>query len=229
MISPNPIHIPSFVPFGKIITINGNTVSAQDNAHTQTIQFAASLSAGSHFVARQPVWVNLSTKQTMVVTFPILGTRRDDLGHSYYMETSITVSDTGRLDAKTKIWTTEALRGFSGGVVVTLKDDHGNILNSPQIRSFGVNGTSMPGAPSDRTELWNELVPVETILQTRSFSIVHLRHESGNHLEDFLHKANEVATLAKTVTEAYQNVAGSGGAAPGGGGGAPGGGGAVAP
>lgn len=206
MISTNPIHVPSFVLFGKITTINGSAVSAQDNANTQAIQFVASLTDESHLVARQPVWVNMGTKQSMVVTFPILGTKRDDLGHSDYMETTITVSDNGRLDAKTRIWTSEALRGFSGGVVVTLADDHGNILNSPLIRAFGVNGTSVPGAPSDRTEVWNEIVPVENILQTRSFSIVHLRHESGQHLEDFLHKATEVASLATTAIQIYQSV-----------------------
>ena len=50
-------------------------------------------------------------------------------GKAWHMETWITVFDTGQLDGKTRIWSSEALRGFHGGVTVLAKDEGVMIRN----------------------------------------------------------------------------------------------------
>jgi uncharacterized membrane protein len=113
------------------------------------------------------------TGETPVPSFPIRGTREDTVLPKRYMNTSVTISNNGRIDGITKTWSCHNL-GFTGGVYVAVTDKNGNILNEPTQRKYGVNGRSFPGGRcSERTDTWHEYIPENKINDVYSVAIGH--------------------------------------------------------
>ena len=109
----------------------------------------------------------------------------------------------GQLRAKTRTWTSEALTGFTGGVVVALTDKDGELLHFTKVRKYGVNGTAVPGAPSSRTKEWDETIPPEVMSKFAGIAIVHRYEPTPRWLET----TNDVVEFAKYVKDAYETVA----------------------
>lgn len=95
------------------------------------------------------------------------------------MKTNITISDTGRLDATTRTWTT-TLAGFNGEVVVFLADASGNILWRTRDRhKYGLDLIN-----TDRTEKWDEFVPADVLARVSKVLVHH--QNSPKSIEDVL-------------------------------------------
>jgi hypothetical protein len=101
----------------------------------------------------------------------------------------------GQIAATTRVWTSEALRGFEGSVIVFLLDENKRLIFQTKERHWGVNGEAIPGAPSDRKENWAEAVPVDVLAQTRYVTIFHSDHPTS-HWEDTM---GQIATFAGYV------------------------------
>ena len=127
-----------------------------------------------------------------------------------YMATEVTLSTTasgGLITGKTVIWTENKLSGFTGGVDVALLDQNNNVLHISELHKYGVNGKWIPGAPSSRTEPWNEPVPQEVMAQVSKIAIVH-RHTPKNRLPGLIKNLKQLAEHIKNVAEAAKVVTG---------------------
>jgi hypothetical protein len=60
-------------------------------------------------------------------------------------------SNNGRVDSKNHTWTTNKAYGYTGGVGVFFYDRDQSIIANLPFHSYGVDGTWIPGLPSDRT------------------------------------------------------------------------------
>ncbi len=128
----------------------------------------------------QTVFINESGTLAAVTSFPVTRSRKDNIERtSWTMETAVTLSNTGRIDGTTKIKTAEALRGFTGGVLVGVTDLDGNILHTTKLHTYGVDGTAKPGGKSSRTEHWSEVVPKDSLGKAAAVVIWH-SHQPKN-------------------------------------------------
>ncbi len=187
----------------QVTNISTSTVIASDGK-SHAIKFnrpASKLNVG------QNLWV--SGNKVMGAGLPINGSIRNKIGQGDWMETEVTISNTGRIDATTKTWTTVCADGFTGGVMIFLFDNIGNVLHSTPLKKYGVNGTCVPSSPSKRTELWNDTVSLEVVNKTRSVKIVHVKKPT-DRIDDFLEKTREVAEIVKIFVEIYTDVKGGG-------------------
>ncbi|MCB7160421.1 hypothetical protein LI071_07050 [Bacillus subtilis] len=103
--------------------------------------------------------------------FPMTFSQHTELGHHRRMETTITISNNGRIDGRTKTWTSAAWEGFHGSVSVFLLDESGNYLANTHPHTYGVNGVRT-GDPS-RKDSWTETVAIDIVNQTHGCAIVH--------------------------------------------------------
>jgi hypothetical protein len=110
------------------------------------------------------------------------------------METSITISNNGRIDGVTRTWTAHKHKGFTGGVAVVLMDSAGNVLHVTQEEKYGVNCRRCPG-PSDRTVRWAQTMPANLISQVRGYAIFHAH--SPKPLKDKLDTAKSIYQVFK--------------------------------
>lgn len=117
--------------------------------------------------------IELSQKGTLLAqNFPLRGSRFDELREHRRMETSITISNNGRIDGVTRTWTAHKYKGYTGSVVVTITDRAGNILHVTKPEVYGVNCKRCPG-PSDRTVQWAQTMPANLISQVGGYAIFH--------------------------------------------------------
>lgn len=125
----------------------------------------------------QAVAMNLDRTALAITPFPVKDSKESRINgkSSWKMWTDVTVSNNGRIDGKTKTKSSEAARGFTGGVEVLLTDRAGNILHQTTLRTYGVNGTAM-GGQSSRTENWNETV-APAALNKVSAVVIHHSYE----------------------------------------------------
>jgi len=123
---------------------------------------------------------------------PLIAEKADNLGNSRKMVTSIKVSNTGRIDAETKISTKEVARGFHGSVVVLLIDEEGNTLFKSNPHTYGVDGIAIPSAtPSKRKEPWDENFSQDIIDKIRGYEIIHFL-DPDSTLEATLEEFNRI-------------------------------------
>ena len=79
-------------------------------------------------------------------------TQERPVGDGEYMQSQVTLNDDGNFQVVTHTFTHVALKGFTGGVMVTFSDAQGNIIMRWGPVSYGVDGTAIPfGSASDRT------------------------------------------------------------------------------
>ena len=139
---------------------------------------------------------------TPIISFPRKGTRRDTVLPNRYMETSITVSKNGRIDGVTKTWSCSN-SGFTGGVYVVITDKSGNVLNEPRQRRYGVNGRNIINSTcSERTDVWNESIPVNDLNDVHYVFIEH------DHTPKTPITKEDVMELIRIGAEVYKSSAG---------------------
>jgi len=128
--------------------------------------------------------------------FPKKGSQHTELGDHRRMYSEITISSTGRIDGRTKTWTSKKFKGFTGTVVVFLTDGDGNILHATQPHRYGVNGTALGGHKRD--EPWWEEIP-QNILNNIVGYAIHHAHTPTPRItpEAFKEWAEAVAPLVK--------------------------------
>lgn len=133
-----------------------------------------SAATSSKYRPGQVVAMNLDKTAFAITPFPVIEDKSNRINgnSSWKMWTDVTVSKDGSLNGKTRTKSSEAMRGFTGGVEVLLTDRAGNILHQTQLRKYGVNGTAM-GGKSDRTVNWKEAVPPEALNKVSAVVIHH--------------------------------------------------------
>lgn len=204
-------------------------VTARDAATGATIQFnrpQSLLNIGQKVWLFQRLGPDHKVAQfASGVLFPFEKSRKQKVGDQDHMETTITVSFTpglsvGRVDGKTRTWTTAWQDGFTGAVMYIFQDRAGNNLPFfPPMRKYGVNGTAVPGAASDRKDVWWDSVPIEIVNKISKVAIVHIKKPTPR-VEDFLQYAKDAGEAAKVWVEVVTSIigaAGGGGTGPGGG------------
>jgi hypothetical protein len=73
------------------------------------------------------------------------------VGSGKYMHAWGQFQSDGKLVTSTNIFTHVWFAGFTGGVMVCLCDESGNVIGNGPLRSYGVDGQYMPGLTSNRT------------------------------------------------------------------------------
>lgn len=190
----------AFTAWGTVIKITkgpaGESITVRDNAtgKTYTTTRKGVLRTGGTPRIGETVFKN-QEGQVAATQFPVRSFREERVATGH-MRTDVTLSNTGRLDGKTRTWTSDELKGFEGGVVVAITDIHGNILwNTPvSAHKYGINGHSVPGAPSDRTEIWTETVPDNVLNNAAGVAIIQ-KDMPTNKLPEFLKEATQDAQL----------------------------------
>jgi hypothetical protein len=208
------------VPCCVVANVNASAgmLVARDTQNGQTFN----LTLGSNpkqFNIDQVVYMDMGRKNAAVTGFPIEVSRRDKIGRSSRkMETTVKLSSTGRLDAVTRIWTAEAVLGFTGGVVVFVMDLDGNDYWASELHKWGVDGEAMPGA-SDITRSWTETVPADVLKEAAELAIVH-QYTPTVRWRKFLKDTKEGMTLVRDIAVMVAEIyALTQGAPPGAGGG----------
>ena len=142
--------------------------------------------------------------------FPIESSKRDRVRkkRSWWMQTSLRLSNNGRLEARTRTWTKECMRGFTGGVAVFLYDADGNSLWNSQLHRYGVNGECLT-EPHRRDELWSETVPEDQLNKVAKVAIVQ-KYSPKNRFDDFVRDAKKLAEVVKEFVAIYKEVKGGG-------------------
>jgi hypothetical protein len=179
----------------KVFGTDGGELSAQFGSQ------AGEINVG------QTAWIYPS--MVKVVDFPVETARKTKVGGGDYMKTTVKLSNTGILRARTRTWTTACADGFTGGVRVVLMTRDFNDLLVTDLHKYGVNGECVPGAASDRTEEWTANVPLDVVNKTAKIAIVHLKKPT-NRVDEFLDNAQKVADILKTLSEAWTNASGGG-------------------
>jgi hypothetical protein len=113
------------------------------------------------------------------------------------METQVTISNNGRIDGVTRIWTAKQLKGFTGSVAVTITDRAGNVLHVTNPQTWGVDCKRCPG-PSDRTQSWTDSVPSSVLDKVGGYAIFHTTNPR-DRWRDWLSTAREAATEIKGI------------------------------
>ncbi len=134
-------------------------------------------------------------------SFPIRGTEFTELGDHRRMKTDITISNNGRIDGVTRIWTAKQWQGFTGAVAVALTDVDGNILHVTEPHSYGVSCKRCPG-PSDRTQGWTDAVPSNVLSQVRKYAIIQTTNPRDRWRE-WLRDTKEAVQLVRGVMKEF--------------------------
>jgi hypothetical protein len=98
----------------------------------------------------------------------------DWLARGQWMETDVTFSSSGRVDSDIRIWTTNELFGFTGGVVVFFLDNVENVIGNLPMHTYGVDGTWIPGLPSSRRTLEADDIDPALFPHTAAIHIQHV-------------------------------------------------------
>jgi len=106
------------------------------------------------------------------------------------METNITISNNGRIDGVTHIWTDNHYQGFTGAVAVVVTDSAGNHLYVTAPQSYGINCRFCPGT-HDRTQQWSDSVPSDMLGQVGGYIIFHSTNPR-DRWQDWLKDAGEI-------------------------------------
>src|SRR5690348_7350452 len=78
----------------------------------------------------------------------------------------------GRLSADTRIWCTNRLFGFTGGVTVLLLDQNHGIIPPPLHEQYGVDSPSVFWKPHDRKIHWEANFDPNAVQSVTSIQII---------------------------------------------------------
>ena len=129
--------------------------------------------------------------------FPLRGSRFTELGDHRRMETNVTISNNGRIDGVTRIWTAAKWVGFTGSVAVALMDKNKNVLYVTEPKSYGVDCKRCPG-PSNRTQQWADAVPSSLLSNVRGYAIIHTTNPKSRW-RSWLKDARDGVAEAKSI------------------------------
>lgn len=129
--------------------------------------------------------------------FPLRGSQFTELRDHRRMETSITISNNGRIDGVTRTWTAAQWTGFTGSVAVAITDRAGNVLYVTNPKSYGVDGKRIP-KPSSRTDRWTEVIPSNVLRRVGGYAIFHTT-SPRDRWKSWLSTAKEAATEIKGI------------------------------
>lgn len=199
----------------KIASVSGSSARAGDPIGQQ-IQFGVPGNQANKPNVGQNVWLykdNMGRNMAAFVQWPSQAGKENNVSVGH-MRTRVTLSNTGRIDGSTRIWTGNNAQGFTGGVKVKLQDRNGNYLQwDMPVQKWGVNANnpvSQAGSPSDRTEEWHFPVPMEIVNQTARIRIIH-QHTPEGRWDQTIEMAKELGEVLKLYADVYTTVAGGAG------------------
>ena len=105
-----------------------------------------------------------------------------------WMSSVASISSSGLISGHTRIWTTNELSGFHGSAFPVLLDSADNIIWPSNIdaakHQYGVDGTWVPGLPSDRTCYWTNQVDAATLAQSRGIGLIQYKDPKNMLMRD---------------------------------------------
>jgi hypothetical protein len=131
---------------------------------------------------------------------PKTAERSDNIsGTGGSMHTKVEIADSGQITGTTRTWTRVNLRGFTGSVcVVVFTPDRNGWVS--KVYSYGVDGDWI--GRSDRTEVWQENMPVEIASRADRVAIVHnWDPRVDSVLKSILDGARQVADAFDELTD----------------------------
>jgi hypothetical protein len=214
-----------------ISAIAGASARATDPANNQGIQFTVPTASANKPLVGQRVCLypatrtagktglagasaaagNTTLNRAVFVQWPAEAKKKATVSVGY-METSVILSNTGRIDGTTKTWTNNNAQGFTGGVKVQLQDKDGNILQwDMPVQKYGVNANnpvSNASAPSERKEDWHFSVPTDVLNQVGRIRILQ-RHMPQGRWDEAIEMAKELGEVLQTYSQVYTSVQGA--------------------
>lgn len=85
-----------------------------------------------------------------------------------YMSADMTLNKDGAIVGTVHTFTLDNFRGFTGQIIITLRDRGGNIVHQRHSADFGINGKWIPGQKPDRTDEWHFDIPPEDAARVAS-------------------------------------------------------------
>jgi hypothetical protein len=129
-------------------------------------------------------------------TFPVQGTRKNEVVKKGYMETSFDLDSNGNLNARTKTWTDVKLKGFTGGVLIAFTDASGSAIWSTEQQQYGVDGKLIGN--SNRTENWQAKVPPEILSRIGGYAILQ-EYTPRSRVSDWIRSSEGQETIKGVV------------------------------
>ena len=111
--------------------------------------------------------------------FPIKLKDKDRLKAGWFMESDLTVSNTGKITGTTVSMSLN-LNGFTGAAVVYLEDKAGNVLWATS-KSVGVSGAVLGGTKTSAPATWDVEFPKGLVSKIEKVDVVHI-HAPNNRL-----------------------------------------------
>lgn len=102
--------------------------------------------------------------------------------------------------ASIHIQSEEALAGFVGGVEFRIIDGDNNTVYAILTPGYGVNGTAIPGAESDRLVTYEEKVPLEVMVLAARIEC-HPRRLEGPAIDSLARTVSEIRRGIDTVKD----------------------------
>ncbi len=137
-------------------------------------------------------------------TFPFTVSKKSKVGTGMFIETSVKVSNTGRIDGEMLLTTFQALEGFTGGSVFLLEDLSGNVLWHSNPYTGGVNAA---GTKKKETHKVVVVVTFPTDLVAR---VKGLHTAQGRFPKEiWFRRCEELITVGKSVTEIIGKLEGA--------------------
>lgn len=130
-------------------------------------------------------------------TFPLQGSRKNEVVRKGYMETSFDLDSNGNLNARTRTWNDVKLKGFTGGVFIAFTDASGFPIWSTEQQRYGVDGKVI--GKSDRTENWQAKVPPDILSRISGYAIVQ-EHTPRGRVLDWIRSSEGQQTIKAIVS-----------------------------
>eukprot|EP01025_Chloroclados_australasicus_P048807 TRINITY_DN553_c0_g1_i8.p1 TRINITY_DN553_c0_g1~~TRINITY_DN553_c0_g1_i8.p1 ORF type:complete len:223 (-),score=8.17 TRINITY_DN553_c0_g1_i8:238-906(-) len=146
----------------------------------------------------QPASHPVSQPASQVVEVVFSGEREDSVSHGR-MFTTFTLYSDGSIRGSTRTWSEDKFSGFTGSAFVVFLNDNLEQVWHTDMLKYGVNGKWIPGAPSDRTELWTQQMPRELVDSITQYSIMQ-QHASSQRFADFMDENQDlILSIATSV------------------------------
>jgi len=141
----------------------------------------------------------------------IEATRQDEVTSNMprrYMWTRATVSqESGIVSATTRVWTTQPWVGFTGGAMLLLAGQNGEVIGYTNLIQIGVDGFRIPFMTSDRPVPWQQNLSPEVTRRTQHIEIVHT-HAPKPRLEAILTQMRDAGKLIGEIAVAVRAITG---------------------
>ena len=135
--------------------------------------------------AGSPVWAS-NTWHDWSLTSANTDDQHLDTGQ--WMNSTASAARTGLISGHTRIWTTNEFTGFHGSVFPALFDDQNKMIWPTDIdaakHQYGVDGTWIPGLPSDRTCYWTNQVPATVLAASHGLGLFQYKDPKNMLMRD---------------------------------------------